>query len=344
VPLSSTSTSDYSETTQREPLPALKPRALKAGDRVAVLSPASRPESQGALRRCIQVVEQMGFKAEVGKSAMNMHGFMAGTDEERLADFNCALADETIAAVCCTTGGFGTLHLLPGINYEALRRFPKVITGCDDNTSLLNAITAKTGLVTFHAPNLDQVKTRTTFERMKNMLTSTAVPGPITTLSGTTGSGGNGAAHSEDLQFDAFSPVQGNVQGTLAGGNLTAFISLLGTPYEPAVKGSILFFEDRNEQNGILDRWMTTLYIGGFLQAASGVAFGAFENCDPKGSANMLSVEDTFGDRLRMLNKVSCFGLPFGQTKNTNVVPLNIKATLNTHESRLEFAESPLSS
>lgn len=333
MPLASCNERTYSATLSRPPLPALKPRALKSGDRVAIVSPGSRPEGPGAMQRCLQVIEQMGFKAQVGSNAMNIHGFMAGTDAERLADLNNALADETIAAVFCTTGGFGTLHLLPEVNYEALRRSPKIIAGCDDNTSLLNAITAKTGLVTFHTPNLDQVKTRTTFDRMKSMLTSTAVPAPIETRS----------AGSDDLQFNGFSPVKGTVEGTLAGGNLTAFVSLLGTAFEPAVRDTILFFEDKNEQFGILDRWMTTLYIGGFLQAASGVAFGAFENCDSKGSVNMLSHEDTFGDRLKALNKVSCFGMPFGQTKNTHVVPINIKAKLNSEESRLEFGESPLS-
>ena len=320
------------ETKQREPMRALKPTVLKAGQRVGLVSPASRPESPGVMQRCIQVVEQMGLTAVVGKSTMNIHGYMAGTDAERLSDLNQFFEDETIAAVFCTTGGFGSLHLLPEVNYDALRNTPKIILGCDENTALLNAITASTGLITFHGPNLDQINSRFTFDRVKSALMSSSVTQAVNVHD----------QPGDDMRFECYAPVPGHVEGYTVGGNLTAFISLLGTPYEPAVMGSIMFFEDKNEQHGILDRWMTTLYIGGFLQAAHGVAFGAFENCDRKGAVNMLSVEDTFGDRLMSINKVSCFGMPFGQTKNTSVIPLNVKASLDAQRGRLEFAEAPL--
>lgn len=316
-----------------KPLPALKAAALKAGDRVALVSPGSRPESPSVLHRCVQVIEQLDMTPVVGTSAMKTHGFMAGTDKERLADLNGFIDDQSIKAIFCTTGGFGALHLLTDLNYEGLAKSPKIIAGCDDNTSLLNAITSRTGLVTFHAPNLDQVNSRLTFDRLKNMLTGKGTPDPIDI---------NDNQDGDNLRWSAYSPVAGEVEGHLLGGNLTAFVSLLGTPFQPVVHSAVLFLEDKNEQFGILDRWFTTLYIGGYLQAVSGVALGAFENCDRKGSVNMLSVEDTFSDRLKMLGKPSCFGMPFGQTKNTSVIPLNIKCRFNSGSGHLEFAESAL--
>ncbi len=321
------------ESNSTKPLPALKAAPLKEGDRVALVSPGSRPENPSVLHRCIQVIEQLGMIPVVGASAMNTHGFMAGTDEERLADFNGFVKDKSVKAIFCTTGGFGALHLLNDLDYEGLSRSPKIIAGCDDNTSLLNAITALTGLVTFHAPNLDQVNSRLTFDRLKNMLTGKGTPKPIDI---------NDNQQGDDMRWTAYSPVAREVEGHLLGGNLTAFVSLLGTPFQPNMQGAVLFLEDRNEQFGILDRWFTTLYIGGYLQAASGVTLGAFENCDRKGSVNMLSVDDTFGDRLKKLDKPSCFGMPFGQTKNTSVVPLNINCRLDAGAGHIEFAESAL--
>lgn len=135
----------------------LKPKALKPGDRVAVLCPAGRPHSPASVNRAKAIVEEMGFRPVVGKNALKIYGTMAGTDEDRLADFNEALSDDSIAGIFSVTGGYGALHLVDKIDWDRLKQNPKVIVGSDDICHLLLSAYARTGLVGFHAPNMDRI-------------------------------------------------------------------------------------------------------------------------------------------------------------------------------------------
>jgi len=311
----------------------VKPGALKAGDRVALLCPSSRPESAATVERCRRVVEEMGFQPVIGKHVLSMHGYMAGTDQERLADLENALADPSIAGIFCLTGGFGALHLIEHLDYELIASNPKLVAGCDDNTSLLLAIQQRCNLVTFHAPNLDQISSRFSFERLKEAVTARQPLKPISALDLPDGEVAAGAF---------YAPVRGAAEGKLIGGNLTALVSLMGTPFEPGFDECVLFLEDKNERNDILDRWFTTLHISGALARINGVGLGQFYNCGPKDSHNLLSLEDLFGERLKALGKTSCFGLPLGQSARSATVPLGIRVALDTDSGQMDFAEAAL--
>lgn len=145
-----------------------------------------------------------------------------------------------------------------------------------------------------------------------------------------------------DLPGSHYAPSVGTVAGLLLGGNLTAIGSLMGTPFEPDFANTILFLEDKNERNDMLDRWFSTLYVSGQLDKVAGIAFGDFVNCGRKGSANMLSLEDLFGDRLKEMNKISCFGFPLGQCEESYSVPIGVSVRLNSQAGKLEFLESAL--
>ena len=317
----------------REKVKIVKPRALRPGDRIGLVCPASRPATPAVVARAEQLVTEMGFLPVTGKHVLSIHGFMAGTDNERLSDLSNFLSDESIAAIFCITGGYGNLHLISQLDYQSIAQAPKIVMGCDDNTALITALFSQTGLITFHGPNLDQITSKETFENLKAALTGTSTQKPLSVKSD---------KMFEGRSNDFYCPVEGTVEGRLLGGNLTAFVSLLGTRYQPDMDGALLFLEDVNEHNGILDRWFTTLYLSGKMQAASGVALGSFENCSPGDSVNMLSVMDTFSDRLKYLRKPSCFGLPFGQTRETNVVPVGVMAQLDCGKGILEFLEPSL--
>jgi len=311
----------------------LKAPALKKHDRIGLVCPASRPDSPVVLKRCQQIVEDMGFVPVVGKSVMKTHGYMAGTDEERLEDLMSFLHDDSIAGIFCVTGGFGSMHLLPYLEYKRIAVQPKVIVGGDDNTSLLTAIHARSGLVTFVGPNLDQINSKYSFERFRDAVTGKGHLAPVTVAD----------VHSDGyMRPVAYSPVAGDIKGRLLGGNLTALVSLMGTEYQPNFEDAILFLEDRDERNDILDRWFTTLYVSGELGRLGGIAFGQFENCSTKASFNMLSLEELFGDRLCLLHIPSCFGFPIGQGKEAATVPLGVTVHLDTEKARLEFLEPAL--
>jgi muramoyltetrapeptide carboxypeptidase len=314
--------------------PPIKPYALKPGDRVGLVCPASRPLNPSAIARSVRIVEEMGFAPVLGKHAHEMHGFMAGTDHQRLDDLHQFFADQSIKGIFCLSGGYGSMRLLDKIDYGLIGVNPKVIVGSDENTAWLLSVFANCRLISFYGPNLTGLSSRAAFDDLKRAVTSEHVLPAFSTDS---------MPPQRDLQIDfAFAPVKGEAHGRLLGGNLTALVSLLGTRYLPHLAGTILFLEDINERNDILDRWMTSLFVSGQLAGVKGVAFGQFENCGPQHSENVLSLEDLLADPLRKLDKPCCFDLPIGQSPNCRYLPLGVHALFDSGRGWLEPTEPAL--
>jgi muramoyltetrapeptide carboxypeptidase len=345
---SGTSNATIAEAVQSRTI--VKPNALKPSDRVALLCPAGRPHSPSLINRAVAIVEEMGFRPKVGKNTLKIQGTMAGTDEERLADFEEALSDDSIAAIFCVTGGYGALHLVDKIDWMKLKASPKILVGSDDNCHLLLAAYAKTGLVTFHAPNMDRIVSRQSFDALKAAVTA---KNPLSTVKSNywdiddsfDGTSQKKARNPEDKwQVDySYAAVEGQAEGPLMGGNLTALGSLMGTPYQPPFKNAVLFLEDINEDHGILDRWFTNLYLAGALSEISGVAFGDFENCRTKECFNMYSLEDLFGDRMKQEGKPCSFGLPLGQSARSLTAPIGVRVRFDAGKGTIEYLETAVS-
>lgn len=307
----------------------IKPRALRNKDRVAIVAPASRPARPSVVARAKRVLQEMGFEPVVGRHVFSTRGYTAGSADERLSDFCQALSDPSIHAIWAITGGFGSIHLLQDLPYESFKENPKIVIGCDDVSHLLLALHKKSGVVTFNGPNLDRIENKEIFERVKKALTSTDHPHEV--------------AHHDKLLGDfCYSPIEGFGKGKVIAANLTALISLFGTPYQPDIEGAVLLLEDRSERNDILDRWLSTLYISGKLSHVTAVAFGQLEDCDSRGAFNMLSFEELASDRLSTLRIPCCFGLPFGQSAESYVVPIGVVGVLDTTKGKLTFNESAL--
>lgn len=328
----------------------VKPKVLKPGDRVALLCPAGRPHNPSSVNRAVAIVEEMGFKPAVGKNTLKIFGAMAGTDEERLADFNEALVDDSIAGVFCITGGYGSLHLVDKIDWKKLKANPKVLVGSDDNCHLLLAAYATTGIVTFHAPNMDRIVSQQSFDSLKTAVSSKELLGRVKSsywdiedsFDGT--SQKKARIQNDKWQVDySYAAVEGQAEGPLMGGNLTALGSLMGTPYQPPFKNAVLFLEDINEDHGILDRWFTNLYLAGALNEISGVAFGDFENCRTKDCFNMYSLEDLFGDRMKQQNKPCSFGMPLGQSARSLTAAIGVKVSFDAGKGTIEYLETAVS-
>lgn len=310
----------------------VKPPALRDGDRVAIVSPASRPEGAHVIAAAQKLLGDMNFVPVVGEYALAMHGYMAGTDEERLLDLNRFLHDSSIRGIFCTTGGYGSLRLLNGIDYDALRKDPKVIVGSDENTCLLNAINNAVNLVVFHSWNLDCIDSKEAFDDLRTAITSAKPLAPM-------------SAHANsDFDKDIFAPYPGKAEGRLIGGNLSSFFGLMGTDHEPDFENKILFFEDKNERNDVLERWFTGMELSGQLKKATAVLLGNFKDCGARGSYNILPLEDLFGPPLKELQIPSCFGMPIGQSGNhIRTIPIGIQATFDATPGKLEFLETAIS-
>ena len=130
----------------------LKPQRLQKGDLIGVISPASAPSSTEKIEKGVRYLESLGYRTRVGKHAATVHGYLAGTDEERAADLNEMLNDRSVRAIIAVRGGYGTPRLLRLVDYRAAKRDPKIIVGYSDLTALQLALFRKTGLVTFSGP------------------------------------------------------------------------------------------------------------------------------------------------------------------------------------------------
>jgi muramoyltetrapeptide carboxypeptidase len=307
----------------------IKPRALKSKDRVALIAPASRPTKPSALKRAERIVHDMGFVPVVGAHALDTHGAMAGDDQARLSDIVTALEDDSIAAIWCLNGGYGSIRLLKDLPYDTFAKKPKILIGCDDNSHLLLALHQKSKVVTFHGSNLDRIDSKDAFDRFKKLLTSVDHFPAM-------------QVKDKFLSDFCYSPVNAIGKGRIVAGNLTALVSLFGTPYEPDLSGSVLLLEDRSERNDILDRWFTTLYISNKLSTVAALGLGQFEDCSTKGSFNMLSFEELVADRVTEMKLATCFNLPFGQACENAVVPLGLQVSFNTEKGHLAYLESAL--
>ncbi len=307
----------------------LKPAMLKKGDRVGLVCPASRPYERSVLTRAIDCVEEMGFLPEVGNNVLSINGYLAGTDQERLQDLHQFFADPKISGIFCVTGGYGSLRLLDGLDYDLIARNPKMFVGADEITSLMLGIFAKTNLVSCYGPNLDQISSAEALKSFQLAMISPCKDWQLSTSSvGWT-------THPTWLTSGG-----GKVSGTIIGANLNALMSIMGTPYMPDLTDAILCLDDIEERNDGLDRCFTNLDISGVLEKVKGLAFGHFSGCGPRGSRSVLSWEDLFYERLTEAKKVACFGLPFGDSANVLPLPLGISGVLSVEQGTLSFTES----
>lgn len=314
------------------PKDQFKAQPLKPGAKVGLVAPSSRPGSPLVLRRCLQVIEEMGFQPVAGNNVMNNAGFTAGTDDERIDDLHTFLQDPSIEGLLCVSGGYGAARLLPLLDFAQIRRHPKIILGSGDNDALLLAINELTGLVVFHGPNLDEIGDQHSFNSVK------------AALSGSNHQVSINCRDADDASYEAvkYSLTDRVCEGIICGGNLTALSSLFGTRYQPKLEGKILILDDFSERNDILDRWFTTFYLASTLNDVVGIAFGGFPACGPRESKNMLSIEDTFSDRIKELGTPACFGFKFGRRSKDNVVPTGVRARLDCGRGTLQVLEPAL--
>lgn len=300
------------------------------------MAPASAPPEPKQMDRAIAALEQLRFKVKVAPNARKRLGFLAGTDRERAADLMRVFADRKVDGIICVRGGYGSARLLPRLDYGLIKRNPKVFVGYSDITSLHCAFLVKSNLISFHGPMLnsdfahDDMPEFTT-QSFLRMLLRAEPPGDIA------------------IGFDGpTKALSGGVaEGQLIGGNISILCATLGTPWQPAFRGRILFFEDLDEVPYRVDRMLTQLLNAGVLQQVAGIAIGINKGCvDPKAKESKeyrQTLEDVFRDRLLPLGIPVLMDLPFGHVARNATLPVGGIAVLDANQGRLIIPESAVS-
>lgn len=293
----------------------IKPHALRPGDTIGIAAPAS-PFDQRAFEGGIAVLESMGYRVKIPENLFLRQGYLAGSDVERSSQLMQLFEDETVAAIFCVRGGFGSMKLLPLLDFETIRARPKILLGFSDVTVLLLAIYSRCGMVTFHGPLV------TTLNRNSEK--------SCTGLVEAVGSG-------RRLSLKPSQPVvlnPGKASGPLLGGNLTSLCHLMGTVYEPRFGGYLLFLEDRGEAPYRIDRMLSQLQLGGRLDEVSGVVLGSFQDC-----GSLEEVYAVFVEAFRNTHVPVLAGFDVGHAVDNLTVPIGIRAELNTEDMTLRFLE-----
>ncbi|PHI21392.1 LD-carboxypeptidase [Lewinellaceae bacterium SD302] len=301
----------------------LKPKKLQPGDKIRLVAPGG-PVTEAKIKDSYTNLEKLGLVITEGANIREKRGQHAGTDAQRLADLHAAFADQEVKAIWAIRGGDGGSRLLAQLDYELIRKNPKILIGFSDITALLQAIRVKTGLVGFHGPvaywpldamNLPSLRT-TLFEPPQT----------------------KGFRYPPGLATKIL--VAGRSSGPLAGGNLSILTALAGTEYALDCRDKLIFIEDVGEAPRRIDRMLTTLLDatgGRSLRNAKGIILGEFLDCDcernpadPENCAgNSMTLPQVLADRLAGLGIPVVTDFPFGHDANMITFPVGVSATLD---------------
>src|ERR1700682_814408 len=316
------------------------PRALKAGMTVGLVAPASPSFDPDSAAVAAEVVESLGFKPKLFPHTSEVTHYLAGPDTHRAADVNAAFADGSVDAIFCLRGGYGASRILPLLDYETIRKNPKVFVGYSDITALLNAIHRLTGLVTFHGPIAGEMQTDYTLACFKKVLYESSPAGRIAEPPPWKPAEGH-----VDRENRIYRLAPGKAKGRLVGGNISVFSTLVGTPFEPELKGRILFLEEVGEDPYRIDRWLTQFLLPVKLSGLGVVALGKFAHCatgDYKPSFSGLGTwtwQEVCQDRLGKLGIPVLANLVFGHVADKATLPLGVLAEIDVEAGSLTLLE-----
>jgi muramoyltetrapeptide carboxypeptidase len=321
--------------TNTESRELVKPPALRAGDTVGILSPSTQVTDPDRLQMAQRTVDYFGLKARWGKSVRSHRAQDVATVSERVDDLHGLFKDSDVRAIFCIRGGYGACQLLADLDYELIRRNPKIFVGYSDITALHLAFQRKAGLVTFHGPVLLSEFSPYTQANFRKALFDKVALGSL-------------ANPVETNVLRPNHPVRtirsGTARGRLTGGNLTLISTLMGTPYEIETEQRLFFTEDVGEEPYRIDRMLTQLRLAGKLKVVAGIMFGECHECSPNDYKPSFAWNRTFGvvldDRLQDVGVPVLSGLTIGHTGDQLTLPLGVMASLDADKAILNVEEA----
>jgi muramoyltetrapeptide carboxypeptidase len=300
-----------------------RPPALRAGDRVAVLS-VSSPAPADQLEMGLDVLRFAGLDPVLYPSARDrgtVRRYLAGDDQMRAADLRAALTDPTIAGIIFAIGGSGAQRTLEAMDWDGIAGLPpKVLAGYSDVTAVLEAVASKLGWASLLSPNL-------------------VLSGPASHYS--FGSMLRALMHPErstEICYPmATRLVSGTASGVTLGGNLTLLTSSLGTGTSRPARGGILLVEEKNEAEYRLDRMLTQLRRSGYTDGVAGIVAGTFTGC-----GEPAAIEEILAERLGGLGVPMIAWANVGHGGYFQTFPIGIAAELDADAATLRLLDPPL--
>ena len=307
----------------------IKPKKLRKGDAIGIISPASSEDDVTLVNKGIKYIESLGYRTELGKNLNNNRGYLAGTDEERIEDIHQMFNDKNVKAIFCLRGGYGASRLLDKIDYNLIKRNPKIFVGFSEITSLQMAFLKKIKLITFAGPmvvpNFSKNRSEYTEEKFWQLITSNKKPGKLLSP-----------------RLKKIPNINSGIaSGRLVGGNLTVFTSLIGTKFFPELKDKILFLEDVSESPYKIDRMINQLRLNQVFKKVKGIILGRFVDCiEHDANKKTLTLGEIMHDYLKDINVPVIYTFPHGHVKDILTLPIGVKTKLNASRGFVEILEN----
>lgn len=311
----------------------VRPPRLAPGARIALVAPAGPLLERDDLTRAEALCRALDYEPALTPAAGRRHGYLAGPDDERLADLNAALRDPAIDAIWCLRGGYGSLRILDRVDFDALARRPRPLLGFSDITALLNAAVARAGVVAFHGPVARAALPAFARRHLERVLACAEPAGRLGRL-----------PQPADVLIPRTDRIVtlcgGTAEGPLLGGNLSLLQCLLGTPFLPALDGAILFLEDVGEAVYRVDRMLCHLRLAGVLDRLAGVAVGRFTELERRTADGALGFDEVLATYFEPLGIPVAYGFPIGHIDDQWTLPLGVRARLDADAGELELLEA----
>jgi muramoyltetrapeptide carboxypeptidase len=297
----------------------IKPKALKPGDTIGIVAPASNIKKDLLEQGCREL-EGLGFKTYLRSDITSSYRYFSGTRERRLGEFLEMLRSPDIHAIFCARGGYGSGQLLPDIDPDVIRQNAKIVNGSSDITILLNWI-VRAGVVSFHGPMVATAIREGTSGYDRAVL--------LDLLQG---------RRAVSFPTEGTSVLRSGLgEGRLTGGCLSLVVATLGTEHEIDTQDAIVFLEDADTKPYQIDRMITHLKQAGKFEGVRGVIFGEMLNCAQNVNQGY-TLQEVLLDLLREFAFPILFGFPTGHTSRPNViVPIGVRARLDLTSSAPTF-------
>lgn len=312
----------------------IKPPPLPENARIAVISPSSPTQTRSEIEQATEYFRSRGHELVFGPNYRNVHGYLAGTDEQRAADLQWALTEDGIDMVIALTGGYGAARLHDLVEWDELGA-PRIVCGYSDITAIHLALAKHAGWVSFYGPNLLRFTRRKDdyplTEPTEEWFHRAFRPQPL------------GKVFEDPENPYVLTVGGGSAEAPLVGGCLTLLCSSIGTPYEVETDGCVVMVEDLNTEPYLVDTAINHLVRAGKLRNAAGFVFGTDVNLKnltvPEEPESTLSIEQMLDELIGPLGIPAIANVPVGHGKHMATMPLGATVRVDGDAKTLEVIE-----
>ena len=298
-----------------------KCRKIVQGSVLGIICPSGHPSTIEQVNKFCNLLTEHGYRYKLGKSVTAVEGYLAGSDALRAEDLMDMFEDNSVDAILCFKGGYGAQRMLPYLDFEKIKKHPKLLMGFSDVTILLNTLNQFADMPSVHGEmgvcmqQYEEFTFNHFFETLSN--------GFVKPLKNPT------------LPLNIIN--EGVAEGIVVGGNLSLIYALMGTPYEINFDDKILFIEEVNEAPYAVDRMLSSLILSGKLKTLKGIICGYFTGCS---STENQTVEELLNHYLKPLNIPMVTNFQSGHSKPFINLPIGLKVKLDTYTESVTVLES----